>query len=63
MLFVWLDVGCDQGCVNMGVCVIEIYVYGAYGVVFWGCCVGSVVCGWWGIFCSGWYPGSKGGDA
>ena len=43
MLSVWLDVGCSQGCVSIGVCVIEIYVYGAYGMVFWGCSVGSVV--------------------
>ncbi len=63
MLSVWLDVECVQGCVNMGVCVIEIYVYGAYGVVIWGCYVRSVVCGWWGIFYSGWYPGINGGDA
>ena len=63
MLPIWLGVGCKQGCVNMGVRVIEIYVYGSYCVVLWGCYVGSVVCGCWGIFCSGWYPGSNVGDA
>ena len=35
MLSVWLDVECVLGWVSIGVCVIEIYVYGAYGVVFW----------------------------
>ena len=50
LLPVWLEVECVQGCVNMGVCVIVIYVYGADGVVVLGCSVGSVVCEWWGIF-------------
>jgi hypothetical protein len=63
LLSVSLDEECVHGCVSMGVCVSEIYVYGADVVVVRCCFVGSVVCGWWDIFCSGCYPGINGGDA
>ena len=44
LLSAWLGVECVHGCVSMSMCVIGIYVYGADGVVAWGCYVGSVVC-------------------
>ena len=39
LLYTWLDVECVQGCVSMSVRVVVIYVYGAGGVVVWGCYV------------------------